>query len=98
VTDNKSPEKAERKRLQIEHASKRSAAAKIIELADKTSNLRAIALSPSPDWSVKRRLDYISWPKEVVDGLRGACPWLGEQFDRATEDAERSIAVAQSQS
>jgi (p)ppGpp synthase/HD superfamily hydrolase len=74
VTDNKSLDKAERKLLQIEHAPKKSAAAKIIKLADKTSNLRAIALSPSPDWSVKRRLDYISWAKEVVDGLRGACP------------------------
>ena len=94
VTDNKSLDKAERKRLQIEHAPKKSAAAKIIKLADKTSNLRAIALSPSPDWSVKRRLDYITWAKEVVDGLRGTCPWLEEQFDRAVEDAERSIAVA----
>lgn len=94
VTDNKSLDKAERKRLQIEHAPKKSAAAKIIKLADKTSNLRAIALSPSPDWSVKRRLDYISWAKKVVNGLRGACPWLEEQFDRAVEDAERSIAVA----
>jgi (p)ppGpp synthase/HD superfamily hydrolase len=98
VTDNKSLDKAQRKRLQVEHAPKKSTAAKIIKLADKTSNLRAIALSPSPDWSVKRRLDYISWAKEVVDGLRGACPWLEEQFDRATEDAERSVAVAKPRS
>jgi (p)ppGpp synthase/HD superfamily hydrolase len=98
VTDDKSLDKDERKRLQIEHASKKSAAAKIIKLADKTSNLRAIAFSPSPEWSVKRRLDYICWAKEVVGDLRGACPWLEEQFDRAVNDAERSIAVAQSRS
>jgi hypothetical protein len=93
VTDDKSLDKAERKRLQIERASKKSASAKIIKLADKTSNLRAIAFSPSPDWSVKRRLEYIDWAKKVVQSLRGACPWLEGQFDRAVEDAERSLAV-----
>jgi GTP diphosphokinase / guanosine-3',5'-bis(diphosphate) 3'-diphosphatase len=98
VSDDKSLEKAERKRLQVEHAPHKSTAAKIIKLADKTSNLRAIALSPSPDWSVKRRLEYIGWAKKVVEGLRGASPWLEEQFDRAVEDAERSIAVAKSRS
>ena len=68
--------------------------AKMLKLADKTSNLRAIAFSPSPDWSVKRRLEYIDWAKSVAAGLRGVSPWLEEQFDRAAEDAERSVAVA----
>jgi GTP diphosphokinase / guanosine-3',5'-bis(diphosphate) 3'-diphosphatase len=74
VTDDKSLDKPERKRLQVEHASKKSDAAKIIELADKTSNVRAIAFAPSPEWSVKRRLEYIDWAKRVVQGLRGVCP------------------------
>jgi len=76
VTDDKSLDKPERKRLQVEHASKKSDAAKIIELADKTSNVRAIAFAPSPEWSVKRRLEYIDWAKRVVQGLRAVCPWL----------------------
>jgi hypothetical protein len=29
----------------------------------------------------------------VVAGLRGASPWLEQQFDRAAEEAERSISV-----
>jgi hypothetical protein len=45
-------------------------------------------------WSIKRRLDYIDWAKEVVAELRGTSPSLEAQFDRAAEDAERSIAVA----
>lgn len=93
VTDDKSLDKAERKRLQAENASKKSEQAKIIKLADKTSNLRAVASSPAPNWSVKRRLDYIDWAKQVVAGLRGASPWLEEQFDHAAEDAERSVAI-----
>jgi (p)ppGpp synthase/HD superfamily hydrolase len=96
VTDDKSLDKTERKRLQVEHAPGKSDAAKFIKLADKTSNVRAIAFAPSPDWSVKRRLKYINWAKKVVQGLRGACPWLEEEFDRAVEDAERSLAVPKS--
>ena len=71
VTDDKSIGKQERKQLQVKHASKKSRGAKILKLADKTSNLRAIAASPPPDWSVKRRLEYVAWAREVVKGLRG---------------------------
>jgi (p)ppGpp synthase/HD superfamily hydrolase len=49
VTDDKSLEKTERKRLQVETASKKSTQARLIKLADKTSNLRSIAISPSPE-------------------------------------------------
>jgi hypothetical protein len=58
-----------------------------------TSNLRAITYSPAPAWSVKRRLDYIGWAKSVVAELRGASPWLEQQFDHAAIEAERSINV-----
>ena len=40
VTDDKSLDKQERKRLQIVNASKKSTRAKILKLADKISNLR----------------------------------------------------------
>ena len=59
VTDDKSLEKQERKRLQVEHSHKKSERAKILKLADKTSNLRTLTASPPPDWSVKRRLEYV---------------------------------------
>lgn len=39
---------------------------------------------------------YGDWAKRVVAELRGTSPLLEEQFDRAAEDAERSIAVAPS--
>jgi guanosine-3',5'-bis(diphosphate) 3'-pyrophosphohydrolase len=93
VTDDKSLEKHQRKRKQVETAHKKSDDAKRIKLADKTSNLRAITFSPPPDWSVKRRLEYIRWAQEVVSGLRGASRSLEEEFDRAVSDAERSIHV-----
>lgn len=92
VTDDKALEKHERKRLQVAHASKKSDRAKIIKLADKTSNLRTISASPSPDWSVKRRLEYVAWAREVASGLRGVNAWLEAEFDKAAEAAERSVA------
>ena len=47
VTDDKNLPKEERKRKQIESAPKKSKDAKLIKLADKTSNLRTIASSPA---------------------------------------------------
>ena len=51
VTDDKTLEKAERKQRQVESAHKKTDRAKILKLADKTSNLRALVSSPAPDWS-----------------------------------------------
>jgi (p)ppGpp synthase/HD superfamily hydrolase len=93
VTDDKSLPKAKRKRKQVESAPKKSREAKLVKLADKTSNVRAVAGSPAPDWSVERRLEYIEWAREVVAGLRGTSPWLERQFDEAADQAVRSVGL-----
>jgi len=90
VTDDKTLPKAERKRKQVENAPTKSREAKLIKLADKISNVRAVANSPAPDWSVERRLEYVEWAKSVVAGLRGTSPWLEQQFDEAAKRAEDS--------
>jgi (p)ppGpp synthase/HD superfamily hydrolase len=91
VTDDKSLPKEVRKRKQIENAPKISREAKLVKLADKTSNVRTIAASPPPDWSVQRRLEYIAWARQVAAGLRGTSAWLEQQFDEAAERAMRSL-------
>ncbi len=83
VTDDKSLPKETRKSLQIEHAAHASRGAKLIKLADKTSNLRALATSPPQGWSAERRSDYAAWAKQVVDVCRDANPWLATEFDKA---------------
>lgn len=85
VTDDKSLPKAERKRLQIEHAAHISRRAKLVKLADKICNLRDIAASPPADWSVERKREYFDWAKSVVDALRGVHPGLEHLFDKAYE-------------
>ena len=57
VTDDKQLERAERKRLQIEHTPALSVAAKQIKLGDKICNLRDVVENPPTDWSLQRRRD-----------------------------------------
>jgi guanosine-3',5'-bis(diphosphate) 3'-pyrophosphohydrolase len=81
VTDDKSLEKEERKRLQVEHAVGLSLEAKLVKLADKICNLRDIQSSPPAGWSVERKREYFDWAKRVVDRLRGVYPQLEQLFD-----------------
>jgi hypothetical protein len=56
----------------------------------RTSNLRAIAASAPPDWSVKRRLEYVDWARKVAVGLAGVSEWLEGEFEQAAKQAERA--------
>jgi (p)ppGpp synthase/HD superfamily hydrolase len=94
VTDDKSLPSHERKRLQIENAAHASYGAKVIKLADKTSNLRAMAVSPPRNWSDARRADYLDWSRRVVANCRGANRWLEDQFDAAAEALEAHVGLA----
>ena len=83
VTDDKSLPKAERKRLQIEHAAAISREAKLVKLADKICNLRDMADHPPASWDLVRRREYFDWAKAVIDRLRGVHPGLEAAFDAA---------------
>ena len=81
VTDDKSLSPPERKRLQVEHASRLSERAKLVKLADKISNLRDVLSSPPHDWELERKQRYFDWAKEVIDKIRGTHPKLEAVFD-----------------
>jgi (p)ppGpp synthase/HD superfamily hydrolase len=91
VTDDKSLPKAERKRLQVEHAPHLSNEAKQIKLADKISNIRDVSDNPPEDWDLKRRREYVEWGENVVAGLRGANPELERLFDEVVDEAKKSL-------
>ncbi len=90
VTDDKSLPKAERKRLQVAKIAGKSDRAKRLKLADKASNITAIADAP-PDWPLQRKLDYLQWAEDVVAGCRGVDPALEEHFDRALAHARDKV-------
>ncbi|MEJ7601242.1 MAG: HD domain-containing protein [Kofleriaceae bacterium] len=83
VTDDKSLEKAVRKQRQVDHTPHKSARAKQIKLADKTSNLRALGVSPPADWDHARKQQYFEWAGRVAAGCRGVNGKLEAAFDEA---------------
>jgi (p)ppGpp synthase/HD superfamily hydrolase len=93
VTDDKKLPKAKRKKKQIETAGQKSPQAKLLKLADQTSNLRSLAAAAPADWSVKRRIEYVDWTLAVAQGLRGVSAWLEEQLDQAAAAARRAVTA-----
>lgn len=91
VTDDKSLPKHERKQLQVEHAPHLSTGAKLIKLGDKISNITDVMNNPPAGWSKERRLEYINWGKNVVDGMRAANEHLEKHFDELIEKAKAEI-------
>lgn len=90
VTDDKKLLKQVRKDLQVARAAEKSPDASVIKLADKTSNLNAIAMSPPP-WPAERKRAYIEWTRAVVAGLPVKPAELLAQFEEAARRAEESI-------
>jgi GTP diphosphokinase / guanosine-3',5'-bis(diphosphate) 3'-diphosphatase len=91
LTDDKSLEKGERKRLQVEHARESSCRAKQMKIADKICNVRDIAVSPPADWPLQRRREYLTWAEKVVTGCRGVNPKLDHAFDQAIGQARKVL-------
>ena len=83
VSDDRTLVKAERKRLQIEHAEHLSRRARLVKLADKICNIRDVAANPPRDWPLRRRREYFDWAKAVIDRIRGTNKTLEKLFDEA---------------
>lgn len=96
VTDDKSLPRLERKKLQEERAPGLSYSAKLIKVADKTSNLRSLVRSPPDEWSIERRRAYLDWCIRVVRAANPDAPWLRTQFEMAVAAAESSFDVGES--
>ena len=92
VTDDKSLSKQVRKDKQIAAASHKSDGASVIELADKTSNLLAIAESPPP-WPTDRKRGYVEWARAVVSGLPLKPAGLMARFEEAVRLATETIKL-----
>ena len=80
-TDDKNLEKAERKRMQVLNAPKKSAQAKQVKMADKTYNLLDLQRCLPSGWTRERAQEYFVWGKQVTDGCRGINAKLEEGLD-----------------
>jgi (p)ppGpp synthase/HD superfamily hydrolase len=93
VSDDKALPKEVRKADQVRQAPKASAAARQLRLADKISNLRAIAESPPRSWDHARRVEYLGWAGRVAIGLKGLNPALDALFEATYRDALARLAA-----
>jgi guanosine-3',5'-bis(diphosphate) 3'-pyrophosphohydrolase len=92
VTDDKSLPKAERKRLQIEHASHLSRKARLVKLADKISNLTDLTATAPANWPVEQKKEYLDWAEKVVAPFRGTTNAALEQlFDQTVAEKRRLL-------
>ena len=71
LTDDKSLEKAERKRLQIVNANQLTPDAIIVRLADKIYNLRDLNRATPVGWSEERVGEYFQWSAKIARQLFG---------------------------
>jgi GTP diphosphokinase / guanosine-3',5'-bis(diphosphate) 3'-diphosphatase len=87
VTDDKSLPKAERKRLQVLKTPAKTPRAKMIKLADLTSNLRQFP----EDWERRRIDDYFEWADQVAAGCRGVNAELERTFDQTVASGRAAL-------
>ena len=93
ATDDTALPKEARKALQVRRAVTASALAKIVKLADKIANLRAMATSPPTGWNHARRVEYVGWAGRVAAGLVGANAGLDALFAATYRDAMAALAA-----
>ena len=87
MTDDMSLSSPQRKLEQIDRASRLTARAKLIKIADKIANVGDIARHPPPDWTAERRLKYFEWTRTVIDPIRGTNAALEASYDEALRQA-----------
>ena len=78
---------------QIEKTASKSRRAKLLKLADKTSNLRSLVRSPPSGWTQERLRDYVVWAEVVVRSCRGLNATLEADFDAAYAQARQHFGA-----
>jgi guanosine-3',5'-bis(diphosphate) 3'-pyrophosphohydrolase len=91
VSDDKSLAVEERKRLQVVHTPELSDSAKKLKIADKICNILDIKNDPPVNWTTERKLTYIDWAKEVVNGARGLNKKLDQYFDQVYKEVYSAL-------
>ena len=91
VTDDKSLPKEERKRLQIETTSGKSREARLLKIADKTSNVLAVAVNRPVGWDRRASPITSNGPRRWSHRAAALNAELEKAFDVATSAARAHI-------
>ena len=93
VTDDKNLYWEARKQLQIETAPFASYEGKLLKIADKICNVRDLVINSPQKWTLERKLEYLDWACDVVEGLRGTNEPLEQTFDEWIAKARKFYNV-----
>lgn len=93
VTDDKSLDKAERKRRQVAGAAEKSPEAALVKVCDKISNARSVGATPLKNWPAARLGAYLDWAEEVVARLPAVPAAARLEFAAALAAARRAVAA-----
>ena len=91
VSDDPTLSKKEAREKVIAEAPTMSLRARLVKLADSTSNVSATDLECPADWSNPLKHAYIKTSVRVTEGTRGANAALADRFDREVEEARARI-------
>jgi len=92
VSDDKSLDWRERKRLVVQHAGQMSRQAQLIKLSDLSANISDLIHHP-PNWATDRRSGYLMWAEAVVNALSAPDPMLERRFRDLLREARSAVAV-----
>jgi guanosine-3',5'-bis(diphosphate) 3'-pyrophosphohydrolase len=91
VTDDKSLQEKERKRIAVETIGKKSEAARLLKLSDLIANVYDVIHHP-PHWSADRKRRYFDWSESVAGAIRGIHPGLERQLGELLVQGRRQLA------
>ena len=90
VSDDKSLEAYERKKLVVRNIAEKSPEAQLIKLSDIVANVYDVIHHP-PNWDDQRKGWYFDWCENVVDKIRGTHKDLEAQFDELILEARKGL-------
>lgn len=93
VTDPPELKGKERRQRQVDHAANASLRAKLVKIADKTSNVAELVDRPAKDETAKGMQKYLDWARAVVDACRGVDAEMEAAFDAAARRLDAAIAA-----
>lgn len=92
VTDPPGLKGKARRQRQVDHTATASTRAKLLKIADKTSNVLQLVDRPGRDETAKGKRKYLDWARAVVAVCRGTDAGLEAAFDAAAARLEAAIA------
>ena len=90
VSDDKSLEKGERKRLTVETLGQKSDSARLIKLSDLIANVYDVIHHPPP-WTRGRKLDYLTWAHRCLGAMQGTHPDLERRLQDLIADGRERL-------